>query len=421
MATVAPLSLFQAFGVELEYMIVDAKSLSVRPIADEVLRIAAGEIVNEVECGNVAWSNELALHVIELKTNGPANSLAPLPELFQSQVARINEILAAYDARLMPTAMHPWMNPDRELKLWPHDYNPVYEAYNRIFDCRGHGWANLQSVHLNLPFANDAEFGRLHAAIRLLLPLMPALAASSPVVDSRLSGLQDTRMEVYRRNSERIPSITGRVIPEPVFTRRDYERIIFQRMYEDIAPFDREKTLQFEWLNSRGAIARFDRNTIEIRVLDVQECPAADVAICAAIVAALKALTDERWTRLAEQQSFATDSLADIFLSTVQSADQAEITDRRYMSQFGVGEDSISSGELWRRILGDAMPSFESWSTSLETILQQGPLARRLTRAIGTSEPSSETLARVYEELCGCLAEGRLFPTLAVKASAGQT
>ena len=41
---------------------------------------------------------------------------------------------------------------------------------------------------LNLPFSSDEEFGRLHAAIRLLLPLLPALAASSPLV------------EVYRAN-----------------------------------------------------------------------------------------------------------------------------------------------------------------------------------------------------------------------------
>ena len=32
-------------------------------------------------------------------------------------------------------------------------------------------------------------------------------------------------------------------------------------------------------MNSRGAIARFDRNAIEIRVIDVQECPKADLAI----------------------------------------------------------------------------------------------------------------------------------------------
>jgi len=48
------------------------------------------------------------------------------------------------------------MDPNREMVIWPHDYSVVYEAFNRIFDCRGHGWANLQAVHLNLPFADDA-------------------------------------------------------------------------------------------------------------------------------------------------------------------------------------------------------------------------------------------------------------------------
>src|SRR5690606_30349750 len=126
----------------------------------------------------------------------------------------------------------------------------------RIFDCRGHGWANLQSVHLNLPFANDDQFGRLHAAIRLLLPLLPALAASSPLIESRRSGLLDTRLDVYRSNAARIPSVSGQVIPEPVYTRSDYDREILQRMYRDVAPFDPDGTLQHEWLNARGAIAR---------------------------------------------------------------------------------------------------------------------------------------------------------------------
>ena len=181
--------------------------------------------------------------------------------------------------------MHPWMDPDHELKLWPHDYNPIYEVYNRIFDCRGQGWANLQWAHLNLPFASDDQFGRLHAAIRILLPLLPALAASSPVVAGALTGYADNRMRFYRHNSQRVPSLTGQVVPEVVFNCADYEQHIFQVMYRDIAPFDTDKILCHEWLNSRGAIARFDRHAIEIRVLDVQDVPAVDIAICEVIVA----------------------------------------------------------------------------------------------------------------------------------------
>ena len=40
-------------------------------------------------------------------------------------------------------------------------------------------------------------------------------------------------------------------------------------------------------------IARFDRGSVEVRVMDVQECPAADAAICAAVVDVLRWLAAE--------------------------------------------------------------------------------------------------------------------------------
>src|SRR5690606_13107492 len=133
--TQQPLGLFAAYGVELEYMIVDRSSLSVRPVADKLLQSMAGEIVSDVELGDISWSNELALHVIELKTTEPATDLESLAGRFQEHIGRINGLLTPLDARLMPTAMHPSMNPEQEMRLWPHDYNTVYEAFNRIFDC----------------------------------------------------------------------------------------------------------------------------------------------------------------------------------------------------------------------------------------------------------------------------------------------
>ncbi|HOW19319.1 MAG TPA: glutamate-cysteine ligase family protein, partial [Phycisphaerae bacterium] len=242
---------------------------------------APGEYPCEVELGDLCWSNELVLHVIELKTNGPATSLDRLSKTFHRDVTRINDILAPMGGCLMSSAAHPWMNPDLDTKLWPHDYGEIYRAFDKIFGCRGHGWSNLQSMHINLPFADDAEFARLHAAIRLVLPIIPALAASSPIIDGRLTGLLDSRLAFYRTNCRRIPSVTGCVIPEAVFTQRDYEEQILQRIYRDIAPHDPDETLRDEWVNARGAIARFCRNTIEIRVIDMQECPSADVAIAA--------------------------------------------------------------------------------------------------------------------------------------------
>ena len=156
-ASASPLSLFAGYGIELEYMIVDRASLDVLAIADKLIHAVAGDYRSEVEQGELAWSNEMVLHVIEIKTNGPAGALEPLPALFQRDITRINELLAPHAACLMPGAIHPWMDPRRDTRLWPHEYNSVYEAYDRIFGCQGHGWSNLQSVHLNLPFAGDAD------------------------------------------------------------------------------------------------------------------------------------------------------------------------------------------------------------------------------------------------------------------------
>jgi len=405
------LHLFEAYGVELEYMIVDARSLAVLPACDEVLRAVAGDYLSEIEQGAISWSNELALHVIELKTSGPAPRLAPLPDEFQAQVARINALLSDRGGRLMPSAMHPWMDPLREMRLWPHGYSPVYEAFDRIFDCRGHGWANLQSVHLNLPFSGDEEFARLHAAVRLLLPLLPALAASSPVVDGELSGLMDTRLEVYRTNARRVPSICGQVVPEAVFSRADYEREILQRIYADMAPHDPAGVLRHEWANARGAIARFERDTIEIRVLDVQECPRADLAICAAIADVLRALVAERWSGLDRQKQFDTAPLAALLRAVSRDAEQTRVEDRAYLDQFGLSAESATAEEVWRHLietLGVLDADGGAWREPLETTLNRGPLARRIAgRLAGNDSP--EQLRRVYRELCDCLAAGRMF------------
>lgn len=409
----ASLSLFSAFGVELEYMLVDVRSLDVRPICDEVLKAVAGEIVSDVEFGPITWSNELALHVIELKTTAPAADLAPLPGEFIENVQRINELLVPLGGRLLPTAMHPWMDPHRELKLWPHDYGPVYEAFHRVFDCRGHGWANLQSVHLNLPFAGDAEFGRLHAAVRMILPLLPGLTASSPVMEGRVTGLLDSRLEVYRTNARRIRSVTGRVIPEPAFTQSEYDRQVFQPLFAEIAPHDPEGVLQDEFLNARGAIARFGRGSIEIRVLDVQECPEGDVAICAAIVEVLKLLAGEEWTSTAEQQGVAIDPLETLLLRTIRTAEQAVVDDPGYLRHFGASDlAGATVGDLWRRLIGDIcdrVPGFEArWGKTLRRMLERGPLARALLRRLGTT-PDPAALLSVYRELADDLPANRMF------------
>ena len=94
------LHIFQAYGVELEYMIVDRKTLNIRPIADELLRHELGRYGSDFENGMVTWSNELVLHVIELKSTKPESNFNTLESAFADDVRRINAILEKRDAML---------------------------------------------------------------------------------------------------------------------------------------------------------------------------------------------------------------------------------------------------------------------------------------------------------------------------------
>jgi len=386
-------------------MIVDRDSLAVRPIADRLLRAFAGTDACDVERGAVGWSNELVRHVIEIKNLRPTCDLAALPASFEREIRQANRLLETDNARLMPTAMHPWMNPQRDTALWDGD---IYRAYDRIYDCRGHGWANLQSMHVNLPFADDAQFARLHAAIRLVLPLLPALAASSPIAEGSQRGLLDFRLDAYRRICAITPSVAGRVIPDTVETQAEYDAKILRPMYAEIARHDPEGVLRHEWLNSRGAIARFDRAAIEIRVVDVQECPAADVAIAGATAAIVKLLYDERYAPLDEQQAIATDVLHDLLLATIRDADRAVIDDAEYLHALGMPMSRCIARDVWASLLAGADDPHAWWRPAIDTILREGPLARRILRAIGTGA-DPDRLRTVYAGLCQCLEDGRMF------------
>src|SRR5690349_16960340 len=292
-----PLRAFAGYGIELEYAIVDAASLEPRPVAPALLRALDSGRPKDIDGTQIDWANELVQHVVEIKNADPAPSLTPLASAFRTGIGHGEHIASRFGAALMPTGMHPWMDA-RDAAVWADDDAAIYRTFDRIFDCRRHGWANLQSMHINLPFADDAEFARLHAAVRAVLPLIPALAASSPIADGERAPFLDYRLEVYRTNAERVPSITGAVVPDNASGRADYERNVLAPMYRDIAAHDPDGVLQHEWLNAHGAIARFDRNAIEIRLCDTQECPRADLAIAAVIAAVVRALYEERWQPL---------------------------------------------------------------------------------------------------------------------------
>ncbi|TVZ28410.1 carboxylate-amine ligase [Gillisia sp. Hel_I_86] len=394
--------LFEVFGIELEYMVVKSSNLKIAPIVDKLMILKNGSITSDVSNGKIEWSNELVAHVVELKTNGPTKQLEDLDELFHQNILEINKLLLPEDAKLMPTASHPLMDPAKEMKLWEHHYSEIYSLYNKIFDCRGHGWSNVQSMHLNLPFFGNEEFGQLHAAIRILLPIIPALSASSPIFESKNTGFLDSRMEVYKTNQKEIPEMTGKVIPEQVFNKEDYIKQIFEPINKAIAPFDTDNILDKHFLNSRGAIARFDRNAIEIRVIDIQECPKADIALAVLIIETLKLLVSEELVSLEDQKNWHEDDLFTIFNDVIEDAENTQITNPKYLNLFDV-DSECTAGELWKtlylRVQERISPKHRK---AIEFILANGSLATRILKGI-FNDYSRATINAVYSKLVTCL------------------
>jgi hypothetical protein len=172
-------------------------------------------------------------------------------------------------------------------------------------------------------------------------------------------------------------------------------------LYAQLAPYDPGGVLRHEWANARGAIARFERNALEIRVVDVQECPAADVALAAAVIDLVQLFYEEN-------HGFEPDTaeLAAIFLACARDAERARIDSALYGRR---GEAS----EVWAALaerMRDA-PHRGLWQPYLRFVLERGPLARRMLQASG-GEPSREALEQLYAKLRECLARGVMFDPL---------
>lgn len=410
--------LFEKHGVELEYMIVDAESLMIKPIADQVMHQVADDYANEIELADTLWSNELALHQIEIKIKNPETALQKLPKIFQRDVNKINALLDNFHAKLLPTAMHPLMLPQRETSLWPHDNNEIYDAYNKIFNCSSHGWVNLQSTHLNLPFKNEEEFVKLHTAIRLVLPIIPALCASSPVVEGKINGILDNRLNFYMRNQQKIKSIAGSIVPELILSKQEYQDKILAPMYRDIAPYDPEKILQHEWLNSRGAIARFARDTIEIRLIDCQENPLVEIAILYFVTAFLKAIIGEMWMSFKMQCAFTTENLARLLFVHIQDGSSTLIDDANYLAAFHFDACFPCPAKkflmhLYNQLHAKKLLPNSKFNSVIAHILENGNLAERIIKRLkmgnATNPCAITNIQSIYNHLAACLAKGEIF------------
>jgi len=283
----------EVIGPEHEFSLVD-QDLKVMPAADKIIKDYCGKIVNSVELPSFTFGKEMQLHVLEVKANSPFKSPTQFEETMQKAVSTLSQIVLNYGASLLGTGMHPLVKL-KDTAVWPHYHRKIYQEYAKIFDLNQHGWLNIQSFHLNLPYQKEASGILMHNLLANLCAYLPAVAASSPIYEGKNGSDVDNRLQFYKINQKEIPSVTGEVIPEYASSFSQYKHSVIGKYSEDLAKAGAGKALLFrEWVNSRGVIFRFDRSALEIRVMDEQECVKSDVALSCFIRAALRGLIASR-------------------------------------------------------------------------------------------------------------------------------
>ncbi|MEM2917867.1 MAG: glutamate-cysteine ligase family protein [Candidatus Bathyarchaeia archaeon] len=310
----------EVLGPEHEFSLVD-ENLRPLPIVDKVIRDVHGRVVNFVEFGKFTFGKELQLHVMEVKPNKPFKSPRNFEETMHEAVLELSDLLERrYGAGLLGTGMHPTLRLE-ETAVWPHRHKQIYEAFSRIFNLKQHGWLNIQSFQLNIPYACEAKAILMHNLLANVCAYLPAVSASSPIYEGRLGDYVDNRLYFYMENQKEIPSVTGNVVPEYVQSFRHYRREVIGRYSADLAKVGAHSCiLNKEWVNSRGVIFRFERKALEIRVMDEQECIKSDVALSCFVRALLRGLM-----KADEPFLLPTEVLAEDFKSVIKRGLEARV------------------------------------------------------------------------------------------------
>lgn len=261
------------------------------------------------------------MHVMEIKPNAPFQSPEIFEETMQEAVLNLTDFLESkYKAHLLGTGMHPLLKLE-ETGVWPHRHRKIYQAYSEVFDLNRHGWLNIQSFQLNIPYSNEKSAIFLHNMLAEICAYLPAISASSPIYEGKLGEHVDNRLLFYAINQKEVPSVTGDVIPEYIFSIEQYRKEVIEKYSLDLANAGANECLLFkDWVNSRGVIFRFERKAIEIRIMDEQECVKSDVALSCFIRAVLRGLMEEKAEPLPHE------TLVKDFNSVVETGLKAKVT-----------------------------------------------------------------------------------------------
>jgi len=133
-----------------------------------------------------------------------------------------------------------------------------------------------------------------------------------------------------------------------------------------------------------------------------------DLAIAEAFIVAVRSLYEEKCSSFEAQRRIDTRLLSALLQNCARDSDQASIDDAGYLAVLGLSPKGRNAASVWVELLEKFNSRDSWWRDSVEMLLSEGPLARRILRAVG-GDFRREHLREVYATLCTCLNANRRF------------
>ncbi len=378
-------ALFDAFGFATEASIHDAGLRHALPIASALAELplptTSRQHPERQDLGIKADGASSIRISSERGAKRPANWVRKLNALH----AALTPALAAREATLLPgpSPFAPW----EQDSVRPTSFT--------------------SGLRLDLHFVRESDFGRLHAAVRMVLPLLPALSASTPFRDGRATGLHSARLracvDLYDRHPERV----GAFVPEPVFDPNDHDREVLGPIARAMGSSKRGDSQDPQALNLRSATAHLDQGIISIHGIDAQENAAADMAVIEFTIAVLRALVAGRWSSNYLQRAWSSEDLMSVMLATIRDGSGATIANRDYLFMLGMlKQEQVSVSALLKHLFVELYGELsENARGHVGLIIEHGCLSARMLARAG-KRPGTDKIRGICAQLAACRTAG---------------
>ena len=138
------------------------------PVSDEILRSICGTYSDEILFGDIKLGKEHQKTVPEFVPTSPSETIAGLEHQLDRGIAKFHNIFKDRYA-LLGLGMHPSLTLD-QTSVWDHGEQEYYDAYDRLFNIRQHGWLNIQALQVNLSYPSEKDLVALYNRTRVLRP-----------------------------------------------------------------------------------------------------------------------------------------------------------------------------------------------------------------------------------------------------------